>query len=304
MKHLRKRMSLSFTALGLGLAISMPASLAAPQINPLLPAPPEKILNIGHRGASGHAPEHTLVSYEMAQKMKADYIEIDLQMTKDGILVALHDETLDRTTNGTGLVKDHTLAEIKKLDAGSWFNEKYPEKANPSYVGLTVPTLEEVLQKFGTDTNYYIETKEPSIYPGMEEELLLVLDKYNLFGQNGRSSKVIIQSFSPESLKKTHALNPNIPLVQLLWYDPNTPGHGEITDAELNDMKQYAIAVGPNYKKIDQAYVQKVRESGLLIHPYTVNKPEDMKMLLDWGVTGLFTDYPDVFREVLKNYKK
>jgi glycerophosphoryl diester phosphodiesterase len=265
--------------------------------------PTTNILNIAHRGASGHAPEHTLAAYELARKMEADYIEIDLQMTKDGVLVALHDETLDRTTNGTGLVKDHTLQEIKQLDAGTWFNEKYPEKANPSYSGLAVPTLEEVVQKFGTSVNYYIETKEPSFYPGMEEELLRILDKYNLSEKNGRLPRVVIQSFSPDSLKKIHALDPNIPLVQLLWYEPGIPGAARITGDQLTEIKKYAIGIGVNYQKIDPAYVKKVREHGLLIHPYTVNNPVDMRMLLDWGVTGLFTDYPNVFREVLKELR-
>lgn len=92
----------------------------------------------------------------MGEKMHGDYNEIDLQMTKDGKLIALHDEKVDRTTNGTGLVKDYTLEQIKQLDAGSWFNEKYPQYANPEYSGLKVPTLEEVFQKFGKNEKYYI----------------------------------------------------------------------------------------------------------------------------------------------------
>ena len=130
------------------------------------------IVNVSHRGASGYAPEHTITSYQMGDKMHGDYIEVDLQMTKDGKLIAMHDETVDRTTDGTGLVKDYTLEQIKQLDAGSWFNEKYPQYANSEYAGLKVPTLEEVFQKFGKNENYYIETKSPEVYPGMEKELL------------------------------------------------------------------------------------------------------------------------------------
>ncbi|MED3651865.1 glycerophosphodiester phosphodiesterase [Heyndrickxia sporothermodurans] len=258
---------------------------------------PNRILNVAHRGASGYAPEHTLVSYELGERLKGDYIEIDLQMTQDGKLIAMHDEKLDRTTNGTGYVKDYTLAEIKQLDAGSWFNEKYPDLAKPEYVGLKVPTLEEIIQKFGRSGRYYIETKSPDVYPGMEEELIRILDKYKLIGQNAPSSKVLIQSFSPESLIKIHSLNPKVPLVQLISYSkPAT-----ITDEELNNIKQYAIGVGPSYTKIDQEYVEKVREHDMLIHPYTVNTREDMEKLLDWGVTGMFTNYPDILNEVLKN---
>ncbi|WP_408962559.1 glycerophosphodiester phosphodiesterase [Pseudalkalibacillus hwajinpoensis] len=254
-----------------------------------------KLLNVAHRGASGHAPEHTLASYKLGDEMKGDYIEIDLQMTKDGKLIAMHDESVDRTTNGTGLVKDYTLEQLKELDAGSWFNEKYPEKANPAYEGLQVPTLEQVLQTFGKDARYYIETKSPEVYPGMEEELLRILNKYNLTGVNERSSKVLIQSFSQESLLKMHNLNPNLPLIQLISYkEPAT-----ISEGELQELTEYAVGVGMSASKIDETYVQKVRSAGLLIHPYTVNEKDQMTRLLDWGVTGIFTNYPDRLSDVL-----
>ncbi|MDO6657730.1 glycerophosphodiester phosphodiesterase [Anaerobacillus sp. 1_MG-2023] len=254
-----------------------------------------ELLNVAHRGASGHAPEHTLVSYKLGDEMKGDYIEIDLQMTKDGKLIAMHDELVDRTTNGTGLVKDYTLEQLKELDAGSWFNEKYPEKANPAYKGLQVPTLEQVLQTFGKDARYYIETKSPEVYPGMEEELLRILNKYNLTGVNERSSKVLIQSFSQESLLKMHKLDPNLPLIQLISYkEPAT-----ISEGELQELTEYAVGVGMSASKIDETYVQKVRSAGLLIHPYTVNEKEQMTRLLDWGVTGMFTNYPDLLSDVL-----
>ncbi|MGE6203933.1 glycerophosphodiester phosphodiesterase [Guptibacillus hwajinpoensis] len=254
-----------------------------------------KLLNVAHRGASGHAPEHTLASYKLGDEMKGDYIEIDLQMTKDGKLIAMHDESVDRTTNGTGLVKDYTLEQLKDLDAGSWFNEKYPEKANPAYEGLQVPTLEQVLQTFGKDARYYIETKSPEVYPGMEEELLRILNKYNLTGVNERSSKVLIQSFSQESLLKMHNLDPNLPLIQLISYkEPAT-----ISEGELQELTEYAVGVGMSASKIDETYVQKVRNAGLLIHPYTVNEKEQMTRLLDWGVTGMFTNYPDRLNDVL-----
>lgn len=97
-----------------------------------LPSPPSKILNISHRGASGHAPEHTISAYQLGEEMKGDYIEIDLQMTRDGTLIALHDTTVNRTTNGEGAVRDLTIEQIKELDAGSWFNERYPDLAKLS----------------------------------------------------------------------------------------------------------------------------------------------------------------------------
>ena len=295
MNKLVKNVCLSAAIIGIGASTVQPAlAQSGHHMND------NKILNIAHRGGSGYAPEHTLPSYELGDEMGGDYIELDLQMTEDGELIAMHDETLDRTTNGAGLVKDHTLEEIKKLDAGSWFNEMYPDRAKPEYNELRVQTLEEIIQHFGKNKHYYIETKSPEVYPGMEEKLLKILDEYNLTRQNGPSSKVIIQSFSEASLQKVHDLNDDIPLVQLIDYKTDAT----ITDEELDHYEEYADGLGMSYKKIDKEYVNKVREHGLLIHPYTVLEKEDMKRLIEWGVTGMFTNYPDRLDEVLHELNK
>ncbi|MBH0165297.1 glycerophosphodiester phosphodiesterase [Fictibacillus sp. 7GRE50] len=249
------------------------------------------ILNVAHRGASGYAPEHTITSYKMGEKMHGDYIEVDLQMTRDGELIAMHDETLDRTTNGTGQVKDFTLKEIKQLDAGSWFNEKYPEQAKAKYEGLQVPTLEEVFQTFGKNANYYIETKSPEVYPGMEQKLLDVVNDYGI-----NKDKLLVQSFSSESLLKMNEIDPSVKLVQLLEY--TTPA--DLTDREVQSIKKYAMGIGPNSDMIDREYVQKAVQNGLEIHPYTVNEKEEIQKLIDWGVTGIFTNFPDLLHEVKK----
>lgn len=256
---------------------------------------PFKPINISHRGASGHAPEHTFPAYELAEMMAADYIELDLQMTKDGQLLAMHDESLGRTTTGEGLVKDFTLKQIKKYDAGSWFNQAYPEKAKPEYLGQQVPALREIFERYGRYSRFYIETKSPEIYPGMEEKLLELLAEYNLIGDNVPPGKVLIQSFSPESLKKIHEIDDSIPLIQLLsYYAPAV-----ITDREIAKIKSYAVGIGMHYTAISPGYVKKVRDSGLLIYPYTVNESADMEMLMDWGVSGMFTNYPDRLNKVI-----
>lgn len=150
-------------------------------------------------------------------ELGASYIEIDLQRTKDGHLVAMHDETVDRTTNGSGRVEDYTLAELKKLDAGSSFNEQNPQLAKDSYKGATVPTLDEILTRYGTDANYYIETKRPDVYPGMEQQLLDTLNRHNMLTSNSlENGHVLVQSFSEASLLKMHQLNSNVPLIRLL----------------------------------------------------------------------------------------
>ncbi|MBE7123219.1 glycerophosphodiester phosphodiesterase [Bacillus cereus] len=253
------------------------------------------IKNIAHRGASAYAPEHTIAAYKLGQQLKGDYIEIDLQMTKDGHLIAMHDETLNRTTNGAGLVKEHSLVDIKQLNAGSFFNKKHPNLAKKEFEDAKVPTLKEIIETFGQNANYYIETKSPDEYPGMEEKLLEIINHYQI------NDKVIIQSFSEESLRKIHNLNANIPLVQLLSYKKAV----QLTGAEIEKYKTYCIGLGMNYKYIDAAYVKTIQKFGLEVHPFTVDNEKDMKKLLIWGVDGMFTNYPDRLHSILnvKNHK-
>ncbi|MED2843450.1 glycerophosphodiester phosphodiesterase [Bacillus toyonensis] len=253
------------------------------------------IKNIAHRGASAYAPEHTIAAYKLGQQLKGDYIEIDLQMTKDGHLLAMHDETVNRTTNGKGLVKEHTLEEMKQLNVGSFFNEKYPNLAKKEFENAKVPKLKEIIEMFGHNANYYIETKSPDEYPGMEEKLLEIIKYYQI------SDKVIIQSFSEESLQKIHSLHANIPLVQLLSYQKSV----QLNELEIEKYKAYCIGLGMNYKYIDSAYVKKIKKHGLEVHPFTVDNEKDMKKLLSWGVDGIFTNYPDRLHSILdlKNHK-
>jgi glycerophosphoryl diester phosphodiesterase len=272
-------------------ALAIGLSITAGGENTLAQDKYKDIVNVSHRGASGHAPEHTLLSYEMGEKMHGDYIEVDLQMTQDGHLIAMHDVTIDRTTNGTGLVKEMTLDEIRELDAGSWFNEKYPQYAKPEYAGLKVPTLEEVFQKFGKHRSYYIETKSPDVYPGMEKELLRLVNQYSI-----NKDKLLVQSFSADSLKTMHKLDSSVKLVQLLSYSSNAV----ISEEEIEEVKTYATALGPNHAYLNQEYVRKVTANGLELHPYTVNEKVRMQQLIDWGVTGMFTNFPDLLHEVKK----
>ncbi|WP_226085971.1 glycerophosphodiester phosphodiesterase [Mesobacillus sp. S13] len=242
----------------------------------------EDFIIIAHRGASAYVPEHTLPAYELAVNASADYIEIDLQMTKDGELIALHDAQLDRTTNGSGLAATQTLDEIKTLEAGSWFNEQYPQLANPAYEKVEIPTLEEIFQRYGKSANYYIETKSP----GMEEELINLLRKHSLIHSE---SKVIIQSFYSKSLRKIHKMEPRIPLVQLYSYTDKA----RITDRELRSLKKYASGIGANFGMVDEDYIKKAHQHGLAVHLFTVNRDEDIQQAYEIGANGVFTDYPE-----------
>ncbi|EIE3631172.1 glycerophosphodiester phosphodiesterase [Staphylococcus pseudintermedius] len=279
-----------------------PQNHAHHQATPLSPSQHNVLnkpyVNIGHRGASGYAPEHTFASYDKSlYEMHADYLELDLQMTKDGHLVAMHDDKVNRTTNGTGRVDHYTLAELKQLDAGSWFNQKYPKYQNPQYVGQQVPTLDEIFSRYGTSVNYYIETKSPDVYPGMEEQLLRQLHQYGLdCKKNLRNGKVVFQSFSRDSLKKVHHENPRIPLIQLLE-------RGELprqSNADLKKIQSYAVGVGPDYHDLTAQNTRTLRQQGFYIHPYTVNDQKTMARLNQYGVTGVFTNYPDLYHALIQ----
>jgi glycerophosphoryl diester phosphodiesterase len=250
------------------------------------------MLVIGHRGASAYAPEHTLASYDLALRLGADYLEQDLQMTSDGVLVVLHDETLDRTTGGacSGRVIDRTLDEVRRCDAGSWFNALHPDRARPEYAGLRVPTLEEVLECYAGRASFYIETKNPESAPGMEEKLLELLDRFGLREQARRDWRVLVQSFSEDSLRLLHRLDPGLPLIQLL----EAGAAGFPAAPPLAAIADYAVGIGPSRLDVDAGLITAARRHCLDVHPYTVNDPAEMSRLMALGVTGMFTDAPDV----------
>jgi glycerophosphoryl diester phosphodiesterase len=248
---------------------------------------------IAHRGASAYAPEHTFAAYDLALAQGADYIEQDLQLTADGVLVALHDDTLDRTARGpadscTGAVATKTLAQLHECDVGSWFNDAHPDLADPEYVGLRVPTMGEILERYGPEVRYYIETKSPDAQPGMEQALLDLLDETGLAAPAARSRQVLIQSFSAESLRLLHSLRPELPLVQLL-----PASRSPVDEAMLDEIRAYAVAVGPSSGNVDEALVDAAHTRCLDVHPYTVDDPDEMARLLDTGVDGMFTNMPD-----------
>ena len=267
------------------------------------------VVNVGHRGTAGLAPEHTIASYDLALENGADYIEQDLRMTSDGVLVVVHDEDLDRTTRGpaencTGPVSEKTLEQVKTCDVGSFFNERYPDFARDEYEGLKIPTLEEVFRRYGTETNYYIETRSSEAPPGnpgidassgMEEELLRLMDEYGLSEPAAGSWRVLIQSFVPASLEEIHAEDPSLPLVQL-YSDEET---GETIGADLAATGEYAVGIGPSMDDVDRGLVEAAHAECLAVHPYTLLEEPDMREMIDLGVDGMFTDFPNRLEGVL-----
>lgn len=263
-----------------------------------------KVAVIAHRGASAYGPEHTLASYRQAIRMKADFVEFDLQMTKDGHLIAMHDGTLARTTNAEQIypdrapwrVKDFTLEEIKRLDAGSWFNKEYPRLKKKEYIGQHVPTLDEAIQvvkQYGKGkVGLYMETKAPNVYPGMEEKLVDILRKNGVLDEQN----LIIESFSEESLRKLKGMHPNLKLIQLF-----TPSmlQGKDIRQEFKRISDYAYGVGPSKELVVPDFIEAAHRQKLLVHAWTANSKADFTVLLSRGVDGEFTNKPDQLAALL-----
>jgi len=269
---------------------------------------------IAHRGASGHAPESTMAAYELAHEWDVDYLELDAQITSDGEVVVFHDDTIGRTSDGEGEINDYTLEELKALDTGTWFNEENPDSADPAFEGAQILTLEELLAHFGHDARYYIETKSPQLNPGLEEALVALLEEHDLI----ESGRVLVQSFEQDSLLKVHELNDNIPLIQLVWYYPSeeedgrvvewtgvTPGPEEITDEDFQAVADYAVGLGTNFiyegeEMIGADFIRQANDNGLPVHVYTINEADEMERLMEMGINGLFTNYPDRLLELIE----
>ncbi len=247
---------------------------------------------IAHRGASGYAPEHTFAAWDLALRMGADYLEQDLQMTADGVLVVLHDETLDRTASGPGCrgaVRAQPWSQLVDCNVGSWFNASHPDRARPDYAQQRLATLDQVLARYQERARYYIETKKPAAAPGMERELLRLLTAHDLRPRFSGDDRVIVQSFSSRSLRLIHDMDPGIPLVQLLHRrEPKATQR-----LRLGRIAAYAYGIGPAKERVDGSLLSAAHQLGLVVHPWTVNDEPEMRRLLELGVDGMFTDYPD-----------
>lgn len=236
-------------------------------------------LNVAHRGASGYAPENTMAAFDRAFEMKADFIEIDVQMSADGEVVAIHDLMIDRTTDGTGRVDNFTLEELRQLDAGSWFG--------PEFAGEQIPTFDEILDAYRGKIGILIEIKEPSAHPGIEDAVAEALAERNMDKPN--NGKIIVQSFDHGSVAYFNSLLPNVPTGVLVGN--LTDG---ISDAALAQFATYADYFNPNHRMVDEALVDRIHAHGLKIAPYTINDQTRVNELINDGVDGVISDFPNL----------
>lgn len=238
-------------------------------------------VNIAHRGASGYAPENTMASFVKAFDMGADMLELDVQLSKDGQVVVIHDSTVERTTNGQGEVGDLTFHELRMLDAGSWYDT--------AFKGEVIPVLAEVLEHFAGRIGLLIELKSPSRYPGIEQKVADDLKKYINGVDGGERYKdlIIVQSADTDSLLRFHKLMPDIPLGVVIT------NAGDLSKQRMEDMKTYAEYVNVSMRLVSKGLVQKIHQSGMKTLVWTVRDMLQIPYFLQIDVDGIITDYPD-----------
>jgi glycerophosphoryl diester phosphodiesterase len=234
---------------------------------------------IAHRGASGYAPENTLAAFERALQLGAGFIETDVHLTRDARFVAIHDSTLERTTNGTGAVHDFTLAQLRELDAGKWFDREFMDEK--------IPTLEEVLAfSRKNDVVFYLEIKYDAAW-GMHHALVAAL-------QNAQSAaRTVVISFDPRTLLAVRKLDPSLMLGLLV--EENT-GDPVKTAGEIG-ARQLCLSASI----VTPEFVKRIHDESLHVAAWTVNSADKMRAMMSAGVDGIMTDFPDRLRVAIED---
>lgn len=231
-----------------------------------------KPLIIGHRGASAIAPENTIASFRKALEIGADGVELDAKLSMDGTVMVIHDPTVDRTTNGSGKVRELTLEQIKKLDAGSKFD--------PKFKGEPVPTLEEVFQAIGGKMLINVElTNYADPKDTLPEKVTELVKKYNL------QNSIIFSSFHPNTIQRIRKLLPEVPAgILALPGIPGLPSRGWLGRIWAPEM------VHPFFTDISKRYVSRQKKLARKINVWTVDEPRDIRAMVEMDVDGIITD--------------
>lgn len=238
---------------------------------------------IGHRGVPHLAPENTMASFKAALDMGVDGIETDVQATRDGELVICHDETIDKTTNGKGFIKDYTLAELNNLSAGGWFSKEYQDEK--------IPTLREFLELVcDKDILINIEIKSGVIlYPDIEKRIIEMINEYKI------GHKIILSNFNHYSLVTCKEIDSTIKT-------------GILYMAGLFEPWEYAKrvkadAIHPLFYNIRPEIMKGLKENNIIVNPYTVDNEEHMKYMVSMKVDGIITNYPDRLLKIKKEWE-
>ncbi|WP_338898888.1 glycerophosphodiester phosphodiesterase family protein [Streptomyces sp. TG1A-60] len=287
--HVRAVAAATTVFMGAVLLLPTSAAHAAPDTDgPLV---------VAHRGASAYAPENTLAAVDKADEMGFSWVENDVQRTKDGRLVIVHDASLARTTDVEELypdrapwnVADFTAAEIARLDAGSWFGS--------DYAGARVPTLEQYMRRVSRNhQKLVLEIKNPRLYPGIEQQTLKVLGNEGWLSPS-RLRKLVIQSFSADTVRRIHELRPAV----------KTGFLGTPDIADLPEYATFSDQINSSYTTISESYVATIHAldgphgKPLEILAWTVNDADNAREVAGYGVDGIITNKPDVVSEATRS---
>ncbi|MEW2261482.1 glycerophosphodiester phosphodiesterase family protein [Streptomyces sp. NPDC047853] len=251
---------------------------------------------IAHRGASGYAPENTLAAVDKAAELGIRWVENDVQRTRDGALVVLHDNSLRRTTDVEEVfpdrapwnVRDFTAAEIARLDAGSWFG--------PEYAGARVPTLQQFVDRLEHHhQKLLLELKSPDLYPGIEQQTLKVLANEGWLDRHHVAGRLVVQSFDADSIRTVHDLKPTV----------KTGFLGTPPVSDLPEYAEFTDQINPSYGSLSMSYVSSVHAftgphgRPMEVLTWTVDAADTARLVAGYGVDGIITNRPDVVREAV-----
>lgn len=255
---------------------------------------------VAHRGASYDAPESTVPAIKEALESGIDYIELDIQRSKDGELVVFHDTNLLRLTDAKNMfpdkknydLKNFTLEELKKLNYGAWFNLRFPERASDGYSYLTILTLKEVLEfvdPVNTGVGLALELKSPYLYEEIEAEIVELLEEKKIYEAESERPHILFLSFSPASLKRLSELRPKSPRILLTRRNFVLPRRWQ---GWLDITEEVADGIGPKGHVSFPWYIGAAHKRGLFVFPYVINRSWQLKVLSWFSADGYITDRP------------
>jgi len=233
---------------------------------------------IAHRGASSYAPESTFAAFDLAIQMGARHIELDVHFTRDSHIVVIHDDTVDRTTDGAGPVTSHTLAALKALDAGSWFEGKFS--------GERIPTLSEVLQRYKGRVHIHTEIKGHSAH--------LSAQTADLVRTHGMAEQVTITSFQKARLEEMHAYAPELPMGWLV---------AEVSDAVIAQARVMGLTqICPRAHAVTPELIHRLHAEGFVVRAWGVATEELMRQVVKGGADGMTVNFPDKLIAYVNSY--
>ncbi|MCM3046768.1 glycerophosphodiester phosphodiesterase [Bacillus altitudinis] len=233
---------------------------------------------IAHRGSSSAAPENTIAAFDVAVEQGADYIELDVQMTMDQHVVVIHDDTVERTTNGNGLVKSYTLDQLKKLDAGSWFDQQYTNER--------IPTLQEILERYSQRIGILIEIKHPKRQIGIEKAVARIINRF------AYSRHIIIQSFDVHALQRIKALAPSLRTALII-----KPDAFKLTKRKLTTYSSFANCLNMKKTMINRWWIDRIHTFEMDVFIWTVKDQKTADRIKKYPIDGVVTDNPLFFQK-------